>query len=456
MAVNATDDRTRLQKALDDARVSGNPVGPPAPIPTPRPSQAPDYAGGRTVVEDATNPSDAARDPGFLRPASGPFSVDNLDPNAPLKRPTPAAPASAITTPPPIAAPASSAVPAVTRPNVAAATSIAPVLATAIAPKAPGPQVFSDGSANVPATLSRPEIDALATGPRLSRADAGIGGGIVSEAAGGTLDLGAGAGVLRRPQPVDPGAVARADVLRAQQDAASDVASIANRDPRSVLGTAARNAKVEEGSGDPRFGQNGYKDALAGLYSVATAPLATATKLAGDTIEDAGQTRRAGITADASVRGEEIRAGGTKADTVNLADGTLGIVGRDGVVRPALTPDGKPARPQVGKPPVDSAAYGKFVNEVQARFLGLDPITGMVTDRATGKQRQPTPEEITAATRGAKALADETFGAQQPGSTQPAAEEPGDFETFKKKAKALNPNASDEQLKDYYTKTYGR
>lgn len=61
-----------------------------------------------------------------------------------------------------------------------------------------GVRTFSDGSGGpnaVPRTMTQAQIDALGSESRLSRADSGIGGGIVSEAAGGrTVELGQGPG----------------------------------------------------------------------------------------------------------------------------------------------------------------------------------------------------------------------------------------------------------------------
>jgi len=461
------DDRPNIKKAIDAARISNNPVGPPAPIPTPGPARAPSYAGGKIVVAGDATPTDAAQDPGYLRPATGAFSASNPDPNAPL-RPNATMP----TTGPRAAAPIIATVTPATAANAAELANIdrpiapgvqAGAASTAGAPATSvggrplgygatigGVRTFSDGSAGVPATMTPAQIAALGNESRLSRADAGPGGGIVSEAAGGTLALGAGAGLLSRPTAVDP--VARAAAMNdlAQRNAASDLASIATRDPRSVAGSAARNLDVEAASSAPRPGTRAALDALT---AAAGAPITSASKLAGETVQDAGATTRAGITAAAQVEGDRLRAGEKNPDTVNLADGTLGILGKDGTVRPALLPGGQPARPQIGKPPVDSAAYVKYVSEVTNRYLGADPISGMITDRGTGKPRLPTAEEVTAATRAARANADETFG-QGGGATQNPTR-PTSLADFIKKAKQYNPNATDAQLEAHYKATYG-
>jgi hypothetical protein len=393
---------------------------------------------------------------GALRPEAGPFSASNpaplVSPDGRLVTPSAATPAAALPQP--------------TRPNVAAATT-PPATAPAVAPPAStapgatvsGVRVFSDGSGTgaIPATLTRPEIDALQNGNRLSRADAGIGGGIASEAAGGrTLEL--GAGPLPARPAVDGYARARSDLLGAQRDAASDIASVANRDPRSMLGVAARNIDVERRA----TGKDGPADkGLQTLYDYASGGPGYAAKLGETGVQDSGATTREGMKNAADLQAERLRASLTKPDTVNLADGTLAIVRPDGTVVNAKDTQGNPVRPQIGKPPVDLNAYGKFVDSATSRFLGADPVTGMITDSQTGKPRQPTAEEYTRATRAGKALADETFSgatganasSSPSGTTNPT--RPTSLDEFKKKAKQYNPNATDAQLDAYYKANYG-
>jgi hypothetical protein len=197
-----------------------------------------------------------------------------------------------------------------------------------------GVNVFSDGSGNGPAaTMTRPQIDALATGSRLSRADAGIGGGIASEAAGRTLELGSAEGIaLSRPAagaaaPTNPAATLR----RAQRDAHSDLASIASGDTRSVVGRAARQLR-----------RDGDAEGLQNLQGAVAGGIPVARDVATSQMEQEGATQRAGMAADSEVA----RAALTRPapSPIDLADGTLGALGQDGVVRPITDASGQPAR----------------------------------------------------------------------------------------------------------------
>lgn len=310
-----------------------------------------------------------------------------------------------------------------------------------------GVRTFSDGTAGVPATMTRPQIDALAAGSNLTRADSGVGGNIGSEALGGMPVLG-GFGALTRPN-VDAYARAKADQIGAAMDAQSDLRSILTRDPRSALGSAMRNLDVEAGSYTPRPGANARTEAAI-INSVA-APFASATKLGETSLQDAGATERQRISTAGQLEGDRIRAADRNPQTIDLADGTLGIVRPNGMVSLATDASGNPVRPQVGKPAVDSAAYGKYVESVSSRLLGTDPVTGLLTDRQTGKQRPPTVQEIAGAALGAKELADKIFNA---GGAQQNPTKPVNLEDFKARARRYNPNATDQELEDYYKKNY--
>jgi hypothetical protein len=199
-------------------------------------------------------------------------------------------------------------------------------------------------------------INARAAGG--SRSDGGIGGGIGSEAAGGTPELGAfsgGVGIAARPIVVDPDASARAGNIEAQRTAASDAASIASRDTRSVSGTAARAAAIDANSsfGTPASRKIAYEAALGNLGGAAAAGIKPQADLGIAGVQEAGATTRAGINAQASIAGDLLRNRPTPAQ-VPLADGTLGLLGHDGVVRPATGADGKPVKPIQTKD--DSAA----------------------------------------------------------------------------------------------------
>lgn len=196
-----------------------------------------------------------------------------------------------------------------------------------------GVNVFSDGSGNgPPATMTRPQIDALAQGSRLSRADAGVGGNIASEALGGTPELGSAAG-LALSRPAAPAAAPDPSIAlrRAQRDARSDLASIATGDSRSVAGRAARQLR-----------RDGDAQGLENLQASVAAGVPLAADVARTQAEQSGANDRAGIEAQTEVaRAALTRPGPTPID---LADGTLGGLGADGIVRPITDASGAPAR----------------------------------------------------------------------------------------------------------------
>lgn len=443
------DERPNLLKEIDAARINADPVGPPAAPPIPGPSRA-DRGGGRTVVEDAgANPSGAFSDPGFTRPVSGPNSAAAQSPAipAPTANPT-AGPAPVIASVTPATAANAPALEqaGLTRPG--AAPVAAPTPPTP--PRPSGPLVLSDGTAGIARTVTPEQITALG---KRNIVDGGIGGGIASEAAGGTLDLGDGAGVLpARPAPAASGAqTAIALQEQAQRNAASDLASIANRDPRSVLGSAARNADVEANSVDGSRAQRAKT--LAALEGVAGAPVTAASKLGSDIIQDAGASARTAATVAGQENEARIRASDRQAQTITLADGTLGIVRPDGSVTEAKGPGGLPVRPQVGKPAIDLPAYATTHKAFLDRFLGADPVSGMVTDKTTGKQRLPTPSEISRASDAATAETDKIFS--KAGASSAAPERPVSLKDFVDKARKVNPTATDAELEAFYRKNYG-
>ena len=378
-------------RSIEDRAVIENPVGPPALVRPPPVNNA--VSAGVRVNPSAT---DLAGE-GALRPAAGAFSASNPQPTvdaggnlttpAPIARPTPtlaptnpaaraateiaaAAPVLATVTP---ATAANASDLALTRPGaVRAGGSTTAPQATSVngrplgyGAEVNGVRVFSDGSggANAPArTMTDAQVAGLANGNRISVADSGVGGNISGEAAGGltrpgsaaagvlagTPELGSADGLaLVRPRAgaVDPAAAARANQATAEANAASDLASIATRDGRSVLGRAARTAAIDANSsfGTPTSRRLAYDATLTGLNAKVGGDLKSAGDLTRATLEDQGATRRAGINADASIAGDLLRNRPTPTQ-VPLADGTLGLLGPDGVIRPARDAAGKPVR----------------------------------------------------------------------------------------------------------------
>lgn len=391
---------TQLRRAVDrkreDAQVIANPVGPPALVRAPAPNNG-------SVSGPAFNPpaSQLSRE-GALRPEAGSWSAANpqpttdgtgrLIPARPLAASAPATPGAASLQRPSfdnVVAGAATRRTAAGRPSfadvsggAAATPTAAPATSQSGRPLGYGAMVngvrtFSDGTAGTPATMSRAQIGGLAAGRSLSRADAGVGGNIGGEAFGltrptggstaagnvlaSTPELGSPAGfALVRPgaQPADPYARARADNIEAQRYAASDAASIATGDTRSVLGRAARAAAIDARSA---FGSSGaraaaYRSALEGLNGAAAAGTVPQARLGEAALQDAGETQRAGIragtdlaTAGLNAQTELQRAALTRPtpEQVPLADGSLGLLGNDGVVRPARGADGMPVRPNL-------------------------------------------------------------------------------------------------------------
>ncbi|HSX21493.1 MAG TPA: hypothetical protein VLE97_01810 [Gaiellaceae bacterium] len=262
------------------------------------------------------------------------------------------------------------------------------------------------------ASFDNTDIAALNKVNTLSRADPGIGGGIGTAANGGvTPELGSGIGAPARAiAGRDVGAAARAANANAQAASASDIASIASRDPRSVLGSAARNAEVEANSVGGKRGNAALANALTSLYGGATAPVDIAAKQGTVETQNAGETERENIQQQGGIAREYV-ARTAEPQRVSLADGTLGLLGPDGVVRQARGSDGNPVKQLEGKPPQDLTAYGKFLSETTSKLLGADPLTGNIVDPNDPKKtRKPTPDEIEQATVRARGMAEKAFG----------------------------------------------
>jgi hypothetical protein len=167
------------------------------------------------------------------------------------------------------------------------------------------------------------------------------GAGVAASSVGGTVP-GFSPDNITRPVPsvINP-AASRDAVAAAQKGADSDIASILNKDPRSQLGIAARNAQIDLGgikSPRSRSGvsqQSPYQEALGSLIQRAAQPVANAQQLAVADTTEAGQIQRA--QAEAGIKRPEPRP-------ITLADGTTAQIGADGVARPVLDAAGKPVK----------------------------------------------------------------------------------------------------------------
>lgn len=309
---------------------------------------------------------------------------------------------------------------AVNDPRLSAAANTAPTGATSVSGRplgygqnVNGVPTFSDGSGtgSIPRTLTDQQITDL--GKRVNTiSDANF----VNPAIGtGGVTPALGSVPVTRPgsnaSTYDPAA----DVADARRSAVSDLASIAGEDPRSALGRAARNLRI--GLGDIHGAQTGrysrgmspYEQGVANLQNAAVSQITDAQQRALATQHDAGETTRTGITANAGIQDALIRRPqGTPIQTDN---GTQ-IVGPDNIARPLLDAKGNPVNETSKKQPVDEAGYAKLLETNTNRLLGVDPITGMIPDPKTGKQRAPTADEISAATDKAHDLTQRAFGLQ--------------------------------------------
>jgi hypothetical protein len=296
-----------------------------------------------------------------------------------------------------------------------------------------GVRVFSDGSGGPgapPATMTKGQIDALGNGNRLSIANPGIGGNIESEAFGAgsirptasgvfgsTPELGSpeGHALSRSSSSIDDPtsraiAAARAERLGAQMDAESDLRSIATKDPRSALGVGAWNDASAMKYGTPKEAAEAAEHSRS-MASVASGIPDSAAKISSDALPQVAETQRAGIDAAKDITRAQIEKQQQSGQHITLADGTLGIVGSDGVVRPATDPNGSPVHLQIGKPAIDSAAFQKQLDSNTSRLLGADPVTGQIPDPENpGKTRTATAAEIYRAGQQAKKVTNDQFG----------------------------------------------
>lgn len=415
-------------------------VGPPAEATAPTSPTA-----ARPTISFNPTGTDLAQ-AGALRPESGPFSASNPSPlvgaDAKLFQPAPSAtaPSTPAGTSPVTSSPSqvNATSPATTQTTAAPASAISDSgRALGYGARVGGVNVFSDGSGGPgapAATMTPAQIGALANGNRLSVADAGIGGNVASEAFGGsrpvagagplgtTPELGSPAGLaLSRPTPgSSPTNAILAKLDRDTDYAKSDAASILGKDPRSSLGTIARNAEVEGGSIGGDAGRAYTKNLTGALLQSQSGPEEGRARGDVSALENAGGTDRANINAAAEVQKAVIDKS-QAGKQINLADGTLGIVGADGRVRPALDTSGKPVKPQVGKPALDTAAYGKSLEANLQKVLGIDPNTGQIPDpEHPGKFRQATPAELFRGSIQARELTNTQYGVNQaPGATKP-------------------------------------
>ena len=428
-------------------------IGPPALARAPSPASM----GGRPTVRFNPTGTDLVQ-AGVLRPESGPWSASNPQPLV--------GPDGRLVSAPVLTA-TNAAIPRRPTPAVVTASASSPSATTPPRPVPGAPALDSATSLSGRLlgygrdvkgvrTFDNSDVPALNTAAaRINLADAGIGGNVGSEANGGTLNLSPGA-ITPTSMPVrptniftDPAAAANAN---ARLNASSDAASIANRDPRSVLGSAARNAEVEANSIGGVKGATILAEALKNLNAIPTSEVANTAKLGEAGLAEEGLASRAQLQSDTDLAREAI-AKRPEPKEITLEDGTLGILGPDGRVRPAIGASGQPARPQLSLKNTDPAGYSKSLQDNLRLTLGLDPNTGLMPDPDDPKkQRAPTPRELLLASRAAKALTDEQFGM---GDARTSAASPPNDIPNEKSLEALRKNAGDPQTRSLFDKRYG-
>jgi hypothetical protein len=326
------------------------------------------------------------------------------------------------------AAPRDASAPTAVPPGAAGAmTAVLPAVATA-GPAVPAPAAFAkpptvdqrvaadggvkmpDGSyafSNVPGApgqVSKDTINRLANTnvvPAAAFTNPGL-GVATSEATGGRVTPALGAdNAITRPGSAEDAITAayeraQADQAQARSDAQSDALSILNQDPRSPLGIAARNAKVElnsVGSGGGKAARTKtYLDKLGALLGGASAGV-TGTTAAADTYQkDVAQQRIAAGNQAAETARAALQRPNAAHSQVTLADGTLGLLQPDGTVRPALGADGKAVKVAQTKPEADDKRQQAVMDAISAD-------AGKLLQNAVTPGQTATPQQIAQARR---------------------------------------------------------
>lgn len=275
-------------------------------------------------------------------------------------------------------------------PAVAATGPVPPPIAPA--PSVPqraladGGVVQPDGSiafSNIPGqpgALTQDKINALAKTnviPATAFTNPGL-GVATSMATGGAVTPGVSAdnigfGAIQNPASAIQAAhdQAIADALEARRNANSDMVSIATEDPRSPLGIAARKLRVDAQTSEPTKGgfrsrgmpsaaDQTYQQGIQALLGAAGAAIPQSTQV-GDTFQrNAGDIERTGMTNASELAKANLTRPDKTAPQVTMADGTLGLLGSDGVVRKAVGEDGKP----INMPQVKEDAEGKRADSI--------------------------------------------------------------------------------------------
>jgi hypothetical protein len=395
--------------AAKRARTGGGTFDPAAPNPTvysPNPAES-------TVLNPLGRPMVGAQPP--VVPASPAPAVASTPTAAPVSG-LPATAAAVIPAAVAAAGSPATAQPTVQRPAVAIpgtpAAAIAPTRFAANATAAGGVRL-ADGSfafSNIPGqagNLSQSSIDALANRnvvPAASFTNPGA-GVATSIATGGAVTPGVSPdNIVSRPDGITA-AYERtlADQAQRASDAQSDALSVATRDPRSPLGIAARNADIEAQSRLDDAKRSGNRFAIAAaeqamdpsrrdaqLSNLATLPLQASREAGTQFQRDVGEQMRG--QAAAAERSADRLAMMPRPAQITLADGSLGLLGQDGTVRPALGADGKAVKLAQNKPQADDKRQ-------QAMTDAISTQAGKLLLSMVQPGQAPTPQQVSQARR---------------------------------------------------------
>lgn len=217
-----------------------------------------------------------------------------------------------------------------------------------------GVRTFSDGSGQgrggVPRTMSEMQIANLAKGDRLSTYSSADGfamgpNGSFVGSPGNANSPGSPTAPAQNTVPSASAAVARPVRPTSADVAASDLASIANEDPRSPAGIAARNLRLNQEYAGSRSERDAAGAARAAQIAAITSGQEQSTRLQEAQTREAGANQRAGLAADTDIRTAQINRPQPSVREIVNADGTLSQVDNFNTSRQVRTPAGEPVRP---------------------------------------------------------------------------------------------------------------
>jgi hypothetical protein len=266
--------------------------------------------------------------------------------------------------------------------------------------------------------------------------------------------IGQNLATLRRNQP------STGSVPSAQDYATADLIDMANGDPRSAIGTAARNLRVDMDSARTprqRAAAQGQLASLTGAIQQEGAlgqqqqgQMALARQQGDMALQQENLRGQYGLQ-DAALRGQIAYL--TRGRTIQqLGDGTLASVDNvTGEATPITMPNGQTA---TGSKPERNNLFGteagmQLYKQLYGQALGVDPITGLIRGD-DGKMRPPTQQEMDAASQKAYQQGQRMLSGQygQAGNSP-------SLDQFMVAARKANPGASDAQLQAYYKQKYG-